>query len=227
MLLVEQHKEAGDLGHHQRVSHSSSSVERNEFALENRDAVVEQSEIGPYIHERSERSVWNDISVFRDFFLAAFSDGYQNASAWDGAGIVLICDFSVLIMLCSLCCCCCCRQGCCCGDGVPAYRSGVRSMQDDSSLRSTTSAHSYDNSSLPNSQSPGTRRRRTKPLAVAVGFKYAEDPNGRPIIVTPTGSRAAPVDLTDMRLPPPRSPPSIRRSRSGGPTLSFCTPASQ
>ena len=34
--------------------------------------------------------------------------------------------------------------------------------------------------------------RRKRPLAVAVGFKYAEDINGRPIVITP-GNRRIPV----------------------------------
>jgi hypothetical protein len=50
---------------------------------------------------------------------------------------------------------------------------------------------------------------RKRPLAVAVGFKYAEDMNGRPIVITP-GRRRMPVFNTKpyVRLSPPSSPAS-------------------
>ena len=35
---------------------------------------------------------------------------------------------------------------------------------------------------------------RTRPLAVAVGFKYAEDMNGRPIVITPGSRRISIID---------------------------------
>jgi hypothetical protein len=36
----------------------------------------------------------------------------------------------------------------------------------------------------------GGRKKRKKPLAVAVGFNYANDVNGRPIVITPGGRRS-------------------------------------
>lgn len=80
-------------------------------------------------------------------------------------------------------------------------------------LRTSRSNISHAAPSSLNSPSQEFRRRRKKPLAVAVGFKYAEDQNGRPIVVTPTGSRHAPIDLTGVRQSPPRS----ASFRSAGP----------
>lgn len=50
---------------------------------------------------------------------------------------------------------------------------------------------------------------RKRPLAVAVGFKYAEDMNGRPIVITP-GCRRMPVfnRKNSVRPSPPSSPAS-------------------
>ena len=45
-------------------------------------------------------------------------------------------------------------------------------------------------------------RKRGRPLAMAVNFKYncvAEDGCGRPIVITPTGSKTSPIDLTSHR----------------------------
>eukprot|EP00522_Entomoneis_paludosa_P012075 CAMPEP_0172446120 /NCGR_PEP_ID=MMETSP1065-20121228/5789_1 /TAXON_ID=265537 /ORGANISM="Amphiprora paludosa, Strain CCMP125" /LENGTH=212 /DNA_ID=CAMNT_0013197161 /DNA_START=166 /DNA_END=804 /DNA_ORIENTATION=+ len=134
-------------------------------------------------------SVIHDISVFRDFFLAAFSDGYQNA--WS------------------------------CGENIPACCGSSNSTKtekkvgpDDASVRTSRSTNSQD-TNIQMSPSQDTRRsagRRKKPLAVAVGFKYAEDPRGRPIVVTPTGNRTTPLDSSpDSRITPPRSPPVLPR----------------
>ena len=38
--------------------------------------------------------------------------------------------------------------------------------------------------------------RRKKALAVATGYRYAEDMDGRPVVIVP-GTRKAPIDLTD------------------------------
>lgn len=46
------------------------------------------------------------------------------------------------------------------------------------------------------------KRRRKKPLAVAVGFNYANDMNGRPIVVTPGGSRSLLEITTASRQSP-------------------------
>jgi hypothetical protein len=50
--------------------------------------------------------------------------------------------------------------------------------------------------------------RRKKPLAVAVGFNYAEDPKGRPIVITPT----TPTNLVNNNNI--NRPPSIANSPS-------------
>ncbi|KAL7570371.1 hypothetical protein ACA910_017209 [Epithemia clementina (nom. ined.)] len=184
MLLVRQ-QHTGD---HETVGADGSAgiikgdVPRVE--MDSPESDEHQSKIEQY--KSNNTSLWNNISLFRDFFLAAFSDGYQN--------------------------------GCFCGDGMPPCcdsSSRGKSVHDDSTLRSLRSTNSHD-TSLKNSPSQEFRRRRKKPLAVAVGFKYAEDQNGRPIVVTPTGSRSAPIDLTGVRQSPPRSPPPLPRLRSGG-----------
>jgi hypothetical protein len=62
-------------------------------------------------------------------------------------------------------------------------------------LRTTASSHSqHSDLQLKGSSSQeGTAiARRKRPLAVAAGFKYAEDMNGRPIVITP-GNRRMPV----------------------------------
>jgi hypothetical protein len=51
---------------------------------------------------------------------------------------------------------------------------------------------------IPNTSSYDSRKRRSKPLAVAVGFKYAEDLNGRPVVITP-GVRRTSADTADER----------------------------
>lgn len=129
----------------------------------------------------------HDISLFRDFFLAAFSDGYQNAC------------FSV-------------------DDGLPACWSSpkARCASDDASLRTSRSTTSHDTNSTHHtqlSQHPyeTVNRRRKKSVAVAVGFNNAFDPDGRPIVVTPTGSRIS-KDLTDVgRRSPSGSSPTFSR----------------
>ena len=78
---------------------------------------------------------------------------------------------------------------------------------DGNSIKLTRSAGaSFDTSSVQQttSQQDMMKRRRKKPLAVAVGFNYTKDVNGRPIIITPTGSRNSPIDLTHIRTSPAR-----------------------
>lgn len=89
----------------------------------------------------------------------------------------------------------------CGSDDVPNCCKGTKVAPYDSSIKSTKSTGaSFDGSSVQQSVSQQDgKRRRKKPLAVAVGFNYAEDYNGRPIIVTPTGgSRNSPIDLTNV-----------------------------
>jgi hypothetical protein len=77
-----------------------------------------------------------------------------------------------------------------------------------SSLIGRTTSSLSQNSSQNNASHDsggGTTKRRQRPLAVAVGFKYAEDMNGRPIIITP-GNRLMPV--RGPRTSPTSSPSS-------------------
>ena len=96
---------------------------------------------------------------------------------------------------------------------------------DGNSIKTTKSAGaSFDTSSVQQStsQQEMMKRRRKKPLAVAVGFNYTKDANGRPIIITPTGSRNSPIDLTHIRTSPARggtAAPSL-------PTLNSQSPGS-
>ena len=104
---------------------------------------------------------------------------------------------------------CCCLQATFCGvDEVPNCCKGTKVAPcDDNSLKATRSVGaSFDNGSVQQtpSQQEQVKRRRKKPLAVAVGFGYTKDVNGRPIIITPTGSRNSPIDFTNVRLSPSR-----------------------
>lgn len=57
--------------------------------------------------------------------------------------------------------------------------------------RTTSSLSQNSTPAIQNNASHDSKRRQ-RPLAVAVGFKYAEDMNGRPIIITP-GNRRMPI----------------------------------
>jgi hypothetical protein len=83
---------------------------------------------------------------------------------------------------------------------------GAKVAPAEMAVKSAKSATSLDNASLqPTASQDQSKRRRKKPYAVAVGFNYAEDANGRPIIVTPNrGSQSSPIDLTNVRASPPR-----------------------
>ena len=106
------------------------------------------------------------------------------------------------------------------------------------SIKLTRSAEaSFDTSSVQQttSQQDMMKRRRKKPLAVAVGFNYTKDANGRPIIITPTGSRNSPIDLTHIRTSPARtaggtgmtapSLPSLNNTQSQGASFTPGLPA--
>lgn len=116
----------------------------------------------------------------------------------------------------------------CCGadglfpgeDVLPGKNSATRSVSMDlsghSSCKRRDSRYSSDpryssdlmlQSSSSLEGSPVAQRKR--PLAVAVGFKYAEDINGRPIIITP-GNRRMPVQGSKTS---PASHPGIAPTR--------------
>jgi hypothetical protein len=59
-------------------------------------------------------------------------------------------------------------------------------------LRSQNSSSSY--AGVQKSVSQESKKRRKKPLAVAVGYNNAVDMDGRPIVITP-GTRKIPIDL--------------------------------
>ena len=167
----------------------------------------------------SAASVFQNFTVLRDFFLAAFSDGYnvckkKKKKFWSGTQSCLITDLFDP------------PQATFCGvDDVSNCCKGSKVAPSDNSLKSSRSAGaSFDTSSVQQStsQAEAMKRRRKKPLAVAVGFNYTKDANGRPIIITPTGSRNSPIDLTNMRATPVRggaAAPSL-------PVLSAQTPSS-
>lgn len=114
-----------------------------------------------------------------------------------------------------------------CGvDDVNCCKGAKVAPCDTNSLKATKSVGaSFETSSVQQTPSQEqVKRRRKKPLAVAVGFNYTKDANGRPIIITPTGSRNSPIDLTNVRASPPRGgshalAPSL-------PVLNAQTPAS-
>lgn len=65
------------------------------------------------------------------------------------------------------------------------------------------SASNLSTLSLHNSPSfEVSRKRRNKPLAVAVGFKYANDYNGRPIVITPGGRKSPSSGVTRSPIDP-------------------------
>jgi hypothetical protein len=89
-------------------------------------------------------------------------------------------------------------QASCCSEGLfpgglslPSYNNKV-APSDIASTRSTSITHSPSGESHSVTPSYDSRRRRRKPLAVAVGFKYAEDVNGRPVVITRTSPPGTP-----------------------------------
>jgi hypothetical protein len=159
-------------------------------------------------------SVLRNLNVFRDFFLAAFSDGYH-VSRLACAAVPFCRKRTPLAYVQS------CfspvqrgsfSQATFCGSDMPtSCCKGAKVAPAEMAVKSAKSATSLDNTSLQLTASQDqSRRRRKKPYAVAVGFNYAEDANGRPIIVTPNrGSQSSPIDLTNARASPPRGAPSL------------------
>jgi hypothetical protein len=64
------------------------------------------------------------------------------------------------------------------------------SQHDPSNLQVQHSISQCSDSGFPRVQPP-----RKKALAVATGYKYAEDMDGRPVVIVP-GTRKSPIDLT-------------------------------
>lgn len=88
---------------------------------------------------------------------------------------------------------------------APLDVSSHSSYRDVRKTASSRSQHSHDNLQLKASSSyssgAGTPAQRKRPLALAVGFKYAEDVNGRPIVITPGNHRRPPVVVNSNRGP--------------------------
>src|SRR3569623_2381161 len=118
-----------------------------------------------------------------------------------------------------------CIQAYCCGGGgllpgggfcnVPL---GNKIAPDQDGIRTQNSSVSYHELE-PSASHDASRKRRKKPLAIAVGFNYAEDMHGRPVVITP-GTRKIPVDLhkassRSSRTARKHSPSSVRTSSTG------------
>lgn len=63
----------------------------------------------------------------------------------------------------------------------------------DSDLHLIASASSHESCSSSQQHQHPTHRLKKRPLAVAVGYKYAEDMNGRPIVITPQRRSLSPA----------------------------------
>jgi hypothetical protein len=205
---------------------SSDGTTTNEYKEKTSEEVVNAAAGGT---TTSSSSVLHNLTVFRDFFLAAFSDGYNvsstvlhtvyNANLARKAfsflhGLItsaMIASHTISFPL---------RvQSTFCGvDDVATCCKGskVAPLNDGGGIKSSRSVGaSFDSPSIQQSTSHDhSRRRRRKPVAVAVGFNYTKDANGRPIVITPTGSRNSPIDLTkstsvggggSLRNSPPRT----------------------
>lgn len=91
------------------------------------------------------------------------------------------------------------QVACCTGSCLPMkfsadertwFDSSVSPTRNECNVDRTSSFHSHRSILLSQSSSSSMREgssqpKRKRPLAVPVGFKYAEDINGRPIVITP------------------------------------------
>jgi hypothetical protein len=90
-------------------------------------------------------------------------------------------------------------------------------------LRTQNSSRSYHDLE-PSASRDSSRKRRKKPLAVAVGFNYANDMNGRPVVITrgTAGATASAGSVSNRRPIPAElhkgtsSRSSRHRPNSGG-----------
>jgi hypothetical protein len=143
-------------------------------------------------------SILGDFSLFRDFFLAAFSDGCYKVCRKSTVGFVDICyctnqtSFRSLIQVS-----CCGTEGLFPGSCISQRRareiSNTDSFGNGSDRGEAQSLHATDLNMNRTGSYEGVvvGPQRTRPLAVAVGFKYAEDMNGRPIVITAGSRRGA------------------------------------
>lgn len=117
-------------------------------------------------------SILGDFSLFRDFFLAAFSDGCYKVSCCGTEGLF---------------------PGGCISQRRAREISNTDSFGNGSDRGEAQSLHTTDLNMNRTGSYEGVvvGPQRTRPLAVAVGFKYAEDMNGRPIVITAGSRRGA------------------------------------
>lgn len=119
---------------------------------------------------RSGNSNTSLVTAFRDFFLAAFSDNYSYQDAYCCGADTTLCS-------------------------VPRGSSKVApDQQQQDGIRTQNSSTSFHDLE-PSASRDSSRRRRRKPLAIAVGFNYAEDMNGRPVVITRGSRKPLPSEL--------------------------------
>lgn len=155
---------------------------------------------------RSGNSNTSLVTAFRDFFLAAFSDNYSYQDVRKLFELESqVCTSTWRVRLesntCSLL-----RspdnngQAYCCGAdttlcSVPRGSSKVApDQQQQDGIRTQNSSTSFHDLE-PSASRDSSRRRRRKPLAIAVGFNYAEDMNGRPVVITRGSRKPLPSEL--------------------------------
>lgn len=144
------------------------------------------------LQSTSGNNIIGDFSVFRDFFLAAFSDGYYKVNCCGSEGLF---------------------PGS--SDCIPQKRAKDISQTDSfgsgNHRGEIITVHQNNDLSMSRTGSQegmviGVQRKR--PLAVAVGFKYAEDLHGRPIVITPGCRRMPVINRSGSRQSQPSSPAS-------------------
>ena len=164
-----------------------------------RDSNSEESRDSPL------SSMFGEVTVFRDFFLAAFSDGYSRVCKWTKARLVFwLLVFSWFLTFVLL------NHyffptqvACCAEEGFfPGSEDACisRELSHEENIQRTGSLVGSHSPSIKKSSSAEGRKRRKKPLAVAVGFNYANDADGRPIVITPGGRRLSPRSVGDSLM---------------------------
>lgn len=80
-MLVAQQTGTGQPDHESAGEDTSSSIGESEVMPVEKDGAELHRQSTMEKYDGGSGSVWGNISIFKDFFLAAFSDGYQNVSA--------------------------------------------------------------------------------------------------------------------------------------------------
>lgn len=81
---------------------------------------------------------------------------------------------------------------------------------EEATVRSIASGGTDGVGIVPSPSHDSKRQQRKKPLAIAVGYNYAEDMRGRPVVITP-GSRRPAVDI-------PRAKSQVRGANQSSPS---------